>query len=202
MFHRSSARHYMTYQRGTIDSYELWATEVEDSTYNFSSFLPYFKRSVHFTPPNNVLRARNASLDYEPRAFSPDAGPLQVSVPILANPFSSFIKFGFDQLGLRTAKDFVSGSLFGVQYNMNTIDPKGQTRSSSETSFLRSAMGQTSLQVYKNTLAKKILFDGKRASAVSVNSGGVGYMLSAKKEVIVSAGAVREDTFWPNIIDR
>lgn len=191
----SSARNYFTYQRGTADSYKLWASEVGDSSYELDSFMPFFKKSVHFNPPNNVLRAGNASVSYNPAGFTPGGGPLQVSVPIFANPFSSFAKIAFEKLGFATAADFVSGVLSGVQYNMNTIDPKGQTRSSSQTSFMDMALKTTSLQIYNGTFAKRILFNGKQAGGVLVNTRGVEYVLSARKEVIVSAGAVSHTNF-------
>lgn len=182
----------MTYQRGTNDSYARWASQVGDDTYQFNDFLPYFKKSVHFTPPDNEIRALNASVSFSPDAFSSDGSPLQVSIPVWANPFSSLAKAGLNKLGVGDVVDFVSGALLGVQYTMNTIDPRDQTRSSSESSFLRVALDNTTLQVYKSTLAKRIIFDGKRASGVQVNTAGLEYTLSATQEVIMSAGVVSD----------
>lgn len=187
----SSARNYFTYQRGTVESYSQWASEVGDNSYEFSSLLPYFKKSVDFTPPNNAQRAKNASMGYNASAFASGAGPLRVSTPIFANPFSSVAKAAFVNLGFSTALDFVSGTLSGVQYNMDTIDPKDQTRSSSQSSFLDKAMNSTRIEVYNGTLAKKIIFDGNKACGVSVNTSGTEYTLYANKEVVLSAGAVR-----------
>lgn len=186
----SSARNYFTYHHGTYDAYHMWATTVNDSSYEYYSFLPYFKKSVYFTPPDNEQRPRNASVGYNPAAFSPTGGPLQVSVPIWANSFSSFAKKGYERLGLQQVVDFVSGTLIGVQYNMNTIDPSRQTRSSSETSYLRMVESNNALRVYNQTMAQRILFNGTTASAVAVRSGNLDYTLFAKREVIVSAGAV------------
>lgn len=190
----SSARNYFTYQRGTAESYSKWASDVGDSSYEFSSLLPYFKKNVDFTPPDNTLRAQNASLTYNASAFTPSAGPLKVSTPIFANPFSSVAKAAFAKLGFPNALEFVSGTLSGVQYNMNTIDPKGQTRSSSQTSFLNAAIKPGRIAVYNRTLAKRIVFDGDRARGVFVNTSSTAYTLNANKEVVLSAGAVRP--FW------
>lgn len=89
--------------------------------------------------------------------------------------------------------DFVSGNLYGYQYASQTIDGTTQTRSSSETSYLRTAISNnTQLQVYKSTLAKQILFGrNKTATGVLVDTSGVKYSLMARKEVIVSAGVHR-----------
>lgn len=85
-----------------------------------------------------------------------------------------------------------SGDLLGWSYVTTTVDSQTQTRSSSETSYLREALAETmNLEVYKTTVAKQVLFDStKRATGVRVDSGGYEYEISAKEEVIVSAGAV------------
>ena len=95
------------------------------------------------------------------------------------------------QLGLKQVSGFVDGHLLGWSYLANTIDPTSGTRDSSETSFLRTALqGETKLQVYHSSLAKKILFSGKQAVGVLVDTAGVSYNVSARNEVIVSAGSV------------
>lgn len=185
----SSGRNYFTYQRGTTQSYQQWATGVNDTSYEWSSLLPYFKKSVDFTPPDNTIRPSNASVGFNPSSFESRSGPLQVSFPIWANAFSSFAELAFAKLGLQSRLDFVSGKLFGVQYNMNTIDPEGNTRSSSQSSFLQMAMETSTLQVYNGSLAKRILFDGNKATGIVVETDGEAYTLSATKEVILSAGA-------------
>ncbi|TVY18013.1 Dehydrogenase patE [Lachnellula arida] len=185
----SSGRNYFTYHRGTKESYRKWALEVDDKSYEFDLFLPYFKKSVDFTPPNNAARPSNASVSYNHDSFNTGSGPLKVSIPIWANAFSSFAKLAFGVLGLKSELDFVSGTLCGVQYNMNTIDPKDQTRSSSESSFLRMAEDIASLKIYNGTLAKRIVFDGNKASGVTASTKGVEYTLFASQEVVLSAGA-------------
>ena len=79
---------------------------------------------------------------------------------------------------------------------MNTIDPKDQTRSSSQSSFLNQAINSTSIVVYHGTLAKKIIFDGNKAGGVLVNTSGTEYILHANKEVVLYAGAVRPSALY------
>lgn len=179
----SSARNYFTYQRPTRDSLDEWASQVGDDSYRYDAFLPYFKKSVNSTPPQNHLRPANASVPYNSRAFQLGAGPLHVSVAIWANAFSSFVQAGWQALGIPPITDFVSGSLIGVQYCMNTINPERQTRDSSQSSFLESS--NRKVTVYNNTLANKIIFNGKRATRVALDS----YTLCARHEIILSAGA-------------
>ncbi len=47
---------------------------------------------------------------------------------------------------------------------------------------------ERSLKVFTQTMATKVLFHGKQATGVAVNSLGLNYVLSASKEVILSAG--------------
>ena len=118
---------------------------------------------------------------------------MKVSFPNYANAYSSWAKLALKELGLEERDGFMDGSLLGYQYMTQSLDGETQTRSSSETSFLRTALrSTTNINIYKSTLAKRILFDSNRkAMGVLVNTAGVEYVLKATKEVILSAGAVR-----------
>lgn len=180
----------LTLPRPTRESMEEWAKVVDDKSYAFDEILPYYKKSVEFTPPNVLSRAANATAEYNANKFSSDGGPLQVSYPNFAQPFSSWMKVGMQAIGINTTQDFNSGSLMGAQYCSTTIDPSSNLRSSSQTSFLTNINPPT-LTEYSNTLAKKVFFDENR-KAVGVEVVGVlGNIvtLSASQEVIVSAGA-------------
>lgn len=174
---------------------QLWADLVDDQSYTFDEVLPYYKRTVHFTPPHHppIQRARfaNSTPGYAQSAFSKDGQPLQVSYPNYAMSFSSWMSYGMQSIGINLTEDFNSGSLFGAQYCPSTIEASDQKRSTSEAAFLRSASTHLrTLTIYKNTLAKRILFNAqKRAIGVQVQSLASVYSLKATREVIVSAGA-------------
>ncbi|RDA83432.1 hypothetical protein CP532_4416 [Ophiocordyceps camponoti-leonardi (nom. inval.)] len=187
----SSARNYFTYNRPTRGALNRWASEVDDDSYSFDNFLPFFKKSINYTAPDNEKRPANASVPAPTRgSFTPGAGPLHVSFPTWANSFSSYAKLGWRKLGFAETTDFVSGTLSGVQYCQNTINPQGQVRDSSFTSFLaRAAASGAPIKVFNNTLAQRVLFKGKTATGVLVNSSGLEYVLSARHEVVVSCGA-------------
>ncbi|KAL8649802.1 MAG: hypothetical protein Q9210_004180 [Variospora velana] len=188
----SSGRNYLAYQRGTRGSYEQWANQIGDQSYTFDNLFPYFQKSPHFTPPDNVKRGAGSSVLYDPNAFSSAGGPLQVSYTNFYQPFSAFIKQGLQKLGLENIAGLNSGSLLGFSEFTLTVDPKAAIRSSSETSFLQEALATSTLQVYQKSIAKRILFnDSKVAQGVIVETAGVQYELSARKEIIVSAGVFR-----------
>lgn len=203
-FHRtktnepSSAENAMIYNRGTIGSYQMWADAVDDQSWTFDNLLPYFARGVDLTlvNPNDTLRATNASnvpAPANPNAYNMSGGPLHISYPNWAVPFGSWVALAMQQLGFPVQQDFISGNLLGAQYAPVTVRPDGQTRDSSQTSYLETSIqnGRTNLKVYTHTLAKQILFDSNNtATGVRVVSGnGKPYTLNARSEVIVSAGA-------------
>lgn len=138
------------------------------------------------------MRAANATPEYNNEAFSPKGGPLHVSYPNYAAPFSSWVQRGLRAIGLADAPDFNSGSLLGSQYASLTIRPSDESRSSAEASFIQSAIkaNNPNLKLYPGAMASKIMFDdAKRATGVEVMSGGKPFTLNATKEVILAAGA-------------
>jgi choline dehydrogenase len=183
----SSGRNFLFYHRATIGSYQAWADKVDDQNYTWENMLPYFKRSIAFTAPDEK-RAPNATAGYNLSAFAPNGGPLHVSFPNYALPFSSWGREGFRGIGINEAEDFSSGVLNGSQYMPYTLNPADGIRSSSESSFLNEALQNSSLTVYVMTQAMKILFQGALATGVAVVSQGQNYTLNARKEVIISAG--------------
>ena len=164
---------------------------VGDQSYTFNNTLHYFQKSPQFTPPNYAKRGTESSTLYDPLAFSSTGGPLQISYSNFYQPISPYFKQAFVKLGLKNIAGFNSGSLLGFSEFTLSIDPQAGTRSSSETSFLQEAISSSTLQVYQQTLAKRILFDdNKTATGVRVVTAGTEYTLSANKEVILAAGAV------------
>ena len=181
-------------RRGPKSAYQKWADQVGDQSFTFDNLLPYFEKSATFTPPNyskiNLLPGDN--ITYDPSVFSSNGGPLQLSYSNYRQQISRGINSGMETLGLESVDGFCSGELLGFSTLLLTVDPADEIRSSSETSFLQSAVTNgADMKIYNNTLAKRIVFDsGKVAKGVIVNSLGGDYLLSATKEVIVSAGAV------------
>ncbi|KAB8229592.1 GMC family oxidoreductase [Aspergillus alliaceus] len=170
--------------RATKGSYQMWADLVDDDSYTWDNLLPYLKKSVEFTKPKD-----DSTYPYDPSAYSPEGGPLQISFPNYRALSDQFMETAFSKSGLKPINGLNSGHLDGFAPTTFVIDPADQTRSSSEASFLQQALDTTPLRLYLRTLAKKILFDSnKTATGVLVETNGAEYTISAKKEVILSAG--------------
>ncbi|KAI4762587.1 alcohol oxidase [Aureobasidium sp. EXF-3400] len=191
----SSALNVMAYHRGTRQSYASWAHTVDDQSYAFDSFLPFFEKSINYTTPNQHLRAANATIPpANASAFSGADGPLHVSHANWATPFASWGQLALREIGILDIPDFESGELLGSQYVPATLRPDDETRSTSESSYLQQSLAgdDSRLEVFIHTMAKRIIFDSnKTATGVVVETAGTPYTLNATREVILSAGALQ-----------
>ena len=187
----SSALNAMAYHRATLESYQKWADIVDDDSYTFQNLLPFFQRSCNFSVPDESKRKTpNATVDFDKQAFSVDGGPLHVSYSNWVDPALTWFQRAFAAVGLPiSAQGFNSGSIIGASsWIPSTIDPQTGERSSSQSAFLRQAIDKSNIFVYTQTLATKILFNSTAASNVNVNTRGLSYQISAKKEIILSSG--------------
>lgn len=172
----------------------MWADLVNDTSYQWDSFISFFRKSAHYTSPDIAKRTANASVPMPLNGtFDPEGGPLEVGYVNFPLQFGSWTKLAFQEMGFKMLADMDSGELIGAQYTTQTIAPD-MTRSSSQASYLSAAFasGRQNLIVYTRTSAKRILFDSnQKAYGVQVSTFGVPYTISASQEIVVSAGAVR-----------
>ncbi|KAI0388654.1 glucose-methanol-choline oxidoreductase [Xylariaceae sp. FL0594] len=187
-FGGGSARNFMVYQRGTEGSYQNWADEVGDNSYTWSKFLPWFQKSVHFSPPNMDARPSNSSPVYDEGVVG-KGGPISAAYPNWPQAIATWAVEGLKAIGISVIPGLNSGKLIGQSYATFSINGQTMLRDSSSTAYLQPKLGNTDLYLYHLTLAKKIIFDEqKRATGVLVDTMGFKYTLKATKEVIVSSG--------------
>ncbi|KAK3986737.1 GMC oxidoreductase [Cladorrhinum sp. PSN332] len=185
----------MGYLRATKGSHKQWAEIAGDDTYKFENMLPYFRRSVTLTPPDWKKRnTPNATFTYDASAFAAKGkgGPVQVSYPAWVDPSVTWFAKTFQAEGLPQSKEgFSSGALSGFSsYIPITVDPTLAERSTAR-AYLEDVILRTEITVYHHTQALKINFgQAKKATSVTVATGQnpVEYTLSARKEIIISAG--------------
>ena len=177
---------------GTIGSHHLWAQAVQSDAYEWSNFLPFYKKSVQFTPPKyDKIGSDGLQYKYDASAFENDGGPVQASYPNYYPPVSDGLVSAFEDFGLQEIEGLNSGQLIGYAACTASIDPVTATRSSSESAFGQAMIANTTAVIYQSTLAKRILFNNmKQAIGVQVETADVPYSLFASKEVVISAGAV------------
>jgi choline dehydrogenase len=178
----------MAYHRSTAGAYQLWADQVGDDSYTFENLLPYFEKSLNFTPPDNAKRGLNATPDYDISNLGNGEGPLHVTFENYALAFSTWFAKGLAQIGVLPQNGMTSGVLNGSSWSVKTINHDTGARDSSQTAFLAPALKRPNLIIYTRTLARQITFTGLNATGVTVQTETKNYHISAKKEVILSAG--------------
>jgi choline dehydrogenase len=190
----SSALNTMAYHRGTTGAYQRWADQVGDQSYTFDRMLPYFKRTATLTPPNLEKRkAPNATVLYDAGAFDTrTGGPLQVSWANWVDPTQSWLARALQAIGQQLSPSGLnSGIVEGGAWVPTTIDPNHAVRSTSKSSYLEAAMRdpKSRLTVHLHSQVSKILFvSNKKITGVTILSGGKTFLVTAKKEIVLSAG--------------
>lgn len=169
----SSSINAMVYCRGLPVDFDGWEKKGNIG-WGWSDVLPYFKRSEC-----RVDAQGNAAL----------GGPLYVSdVTAELHPLRRHFFAAAAEVGLPYSEDFNGAHPEGVGvYQINTY--KGM-RCSAADAFLRPALLRNNLRLITHALAHRILFDGRRAVGVEFEKDGKTLTAYARREVIVSAGAV------------
>lgn len=188
----SSGRNQMMYHRPSVGSLQVWADHVGDQSWTWKNMKKYYERSMQVTPNVADRPIIDGSSVYDAGAYGPSGSntqPLRVSYPGYINPLSQYAAAAFSAIGLKQIPGFASGVLDGFGWWQFTIDGETGLRSSAESSFLAEAFGRTGLTTYINARARNIIFENGAATAVNVTNYGMRpFTISARKEVIVSAG--------------
>jgi choline dehydrogenase len=163
----------MVYIRGQAEDFDHWR-QLGNTGWSFDDVLPYFKRAEHQT--------RGAD------AFHGAGGPLCVSdVPDHHPICEAFIESAV-ALGIPRNDDFNGKGQEGVGWHQTTT--KNGRRCSTAVGYLQPAMSRPNLRVVTDALAEKIVFDGRRATAVAFRHDGDVCIARARREVVLSGGAV------------
>lgn len=169
----SSSINGMVFVRGNPEDFEHWAASGA-AGWDFASVLPYFKRmeTWHGEPPSE-LRGTD--------------GPLHVTRGKRKNPlFNTFIEAG-RQAGWPYTPDYNGESQEGFGPMEATIW-KGR-RWSAANAYLRPALKTGRLTLVR-ALARRVLFEGRRAVGVELERKGRVEAALATREVIVAASSI------------
>ncbi|HXE24175.1 MAG TPA: choline dehydrogenase [Roseiarcus sp.] len=169
----SSSINGMVYVRGHPLDFERWEEEGAKG-WGFSSVLPYFRRAESFAGGADAYRGGE--------------GPLTTARGRKSNPlYGAFIEAG------RQAGYAVSADLNGErQEGFGALDMtvRDGVRASAANAYLRPAMKRPNLNVLTHALATRVVFEGRRAAGVHYRRHGRERMAKARREVILSGGAI------------
>ncbi|WP_404369083.1 GMC family oxidoreductase [Marinobacter sp.] len=171
----SSAINAMAYIRGHRKDYDHWA-ELGNTGWSFDDVLPWFKRSECNHDIDNDWHGRE--------------GPLSVSGLRSDNPFQQHYLDAAREAGYPLNDDFNGPEQEGI--GLYQVTQENGERWSSYRGYLEPHLGtRSNLRVETGALTRRILFSGKRAVGVEYSQNGKTHQLRARKEVLLSAGALQ-----------
>jgi choline dehydrogenase len=185
----SSARNHMIYQRPTRGTLENWAKQVGDDAYEWDSFKKYYDKSVTFHPADATKRLDNSTPPLDLAGGRATSGPVSISYTNYVLPFTSWAIKAAQGLGITQLAGYLDGDLIGSGWDMQTKNSETMIRESSETAYLRPILKRPNLSMYHSTMALKVLLEGKKAVGIACSTKTENFTLTARKEVILSAGA-------------
>ncbi|MBA1202823.1 choline dehydrogenase [Pseudomonas capeferrum] len=160
--------------RGQSADYDAWAS-AGNSGWGWDDVLPYFRRAE--------------CNDLGPGPTRGTDGPLSASSIKARHPLTEGFIGAAKELGVPLIQDFNTGDQEGVGYYQLTTR-KG-LRCSTAVAYLHPARRRPNLTIEALAQAEKVLFEGTRAVGVQYRQNGQSLAVKAKREVILSAGALQ-----------
>jgi choline dehydrogenase-like flavoprotein len=170
----SSSVNAMVYIRGQQQDYDHWAA-AGNPGWGWSDVMPYFLRAEH--------NERGAG------EWHATGGPLNVMDLRSPNRHTPAFVEAAQQAGYPLNPDFNGATQEGV--GAYQVTHKNGERCSAAKAYLVPAMARPNLEVLTGSQVLRLVLDGPRAVGVEVLRGGQRVTLRARREVLLSAGALQ-----------
>lgn len=169
----SSAINAMIYMRGQAADYDHWR-QLGLSGWGWNDVLPIFKKHEdHFL---------GASEHHS------TGGEWRIEFPRAKWKLLDAVRDAAAEVGIPPIDDFNRGDNEGsCAFHVNQ---KRGRRWSAARGFLKPALSRNNIKLETGVLAERVLFDGKRAVGIKYRQNGVAKTAKARREVILSSGAV------------
>jgi len=169
----SSSINGMVYVRGHARDFDTWE-EMGAAGWGFKNVLPYYKRLEHAHGAGSGWRGTD--------------GPLHVTRGTKWNPlFDAFVQAGAEA-GYETTPDYNGAKQEGFG-DMEMTVRKGR-RWSAANAYLKPARKRRNVSLITGALARRILFQDKRATGVEYQKGTAVRTVRCRREVIIAASAI------------
>lgn len=169
----SSSINGLNYVRGQAVDYDNWAT-AGNSGWSYADVLPYFKRS----------ETKHGNPDPQWRGT---AGELPITDLDWLHPVSDALISAAEELGIPRNPDYNAAIQEGAGYFQRTM--KNGWRVSAAKAFLRKAE-RNGVSVRTNSQTVRVVLEGRKAVGVDYIRDGQSHRVLARREVILSAGAL------------
>lgn len=170
----SSSINGLLYVRGQPQDYDGWA-QMGCTGWSWDGVLPYFKRSESWKGPNGTeLRGKHGPLSVQTSRLKREIVDLWVDAAVAA--------------GYRRTEDYNDYDQEGVGYFQLTMT--GGRRCSAAVAYLKPARRRPNLEIVTDAQTEKVLIENRRALGVRARIKGRMTEVRARREVILSAGAI------------
>ncbi|KAJ7282879.1 hypothetical protein C8J57DRAFT_53851 [Mycena rebaudengoi] len=186
----SSSINCLVYTRGSKDDFDRYAKLSGDPGWSWDRLQHYIRKNERFSPPAD---RHNTSGQFNP-AFHGFKGMTGVSLAGYQHPFSQRVFNAVDEMSAEFPYnvDMNSGDEIGIGWTQATI--RGGERSSSATAYLAPVfLRRPNLHVMINAQVTRVVKTGNgafRTVEFATNAQGKRHKVTARKEVILSAGTV------------
>ncbi|AZE49584.1 GMC type oxidoreductase [Pseudomonas chlororaphis] len=171
----------MIYMRGQAGDYQRWAADGNPG-WNWQDVLPLFRKSEnHFAGDSE---------------FHGAAGEWRVERQRLSWPILDAFRTAAEQSGIASVDDFNSGDNEGCGYFQ--VNQKAGVRWNAAKAFLKPIRQRPNLTVLTGVEVDRVLLENGRAAALSARYQGQPQTFKARREIILSAGAIGS----PSILQR
>ena len=169
----SSSINGLLYIRGNRADYDQWR-QLGNAGWSFDDVLPYFKRAED--------QERGADTHHGV------GGPLAVSDAVYHSELSDRFINGAVEIGLPRNDDVNGPQQEGVGYFQQTV--RRGRRWSTAVGYLNPARRRSNLEIITKAQTSKLRLQNGRATGVDVIVDGMSRKFQARREVILSAGAI------------
>lgn len=169
-----SSMNAMIYIRGNRADFDAWESEYGATGWSYDDVLPYFKKAE-----GNAARRDD---------FHGTRGPLNVEDRVYTHPLVNAWVDSAVSSGLKRNDDFNGATQDGA--GLYQVTCKGGRRWSTDKAYIEPARSRPNLTVALGATARRIEFDGARATGVTFKQQAAEHTAKARREVILSGGAI------------
>jgi choline dehydrogenase len=168
-----SAINGMIYMRGQAADYDHWR-QLGLAGWGWDDVLPFFKRHEDFYGGADELHGAG--------------GEWRIEQPRIAWKILDSFREAAAELGIPKVEDFNRGDNHGCGYFH--VNQRRGIRWTAAKAFLRPVKGRANLRLVTGAQARHIVLEGRRATGVALWRDGVEAQATARREVILAAGAI------------
>ncbi|KAK0622291.1 Glucose oxidase [Lasiodiplodia hormozganensis] len=192
----STAINGMSFTRAEASQIDAWE-QIGNSGWNWQNLWPYYLKSEKYQVPGSEQIRGGAAYEH---SFHGNRGNLNVGYPDeqAINDFLAPLNASYQELGIPYSPDVSGGAMRGFNVFPMMVDVAENVRSDAARAYYFPFKARPNLHVLYDTSVTRLFWGDDDSEGNAVASGveatgvdGTALALTANKEVIVSAGALR-----------